>query len=87
MKIESNPAFPLAFDYATLKRLDSEAKETGETLFVGGLSKREYFAGLAMQGMLSSGSQATDANIAKESIGIADELIKQLNALSQVDKG
>jgi len=46
-----------------------------------GLSKREYFAGLAMQGLL------TDANIrtlgwdglAELSVGYADTLLKKLN--------
>lgn len=47
-----------------------------------GLTKREYFAGLAMQGMISS----TDLNLSKQeaniiawqSIQFADELLKEL---------
>ena len=47
---------------------------------VHGLTKREYFAGLAMQG-LSSGDKIYFDNITQlcsESINIADELLKQL---------
>lgn len=47
-----------------------------------GLTKREYFASLAMQGMLSAcrgyNSQASD-HLAKCAVVQADELIKQLN--------
>lgn len=47
-----------------------------------GLSKREWFAGMAMQGLLSMdviryGLPTT--NLADTSIAIADELISQLN--------
>jgi hypothetical protein len=52
-----------------------------------GLSKREYFAGLAMQGMLSnraiidSASQPEQRDyLVKFSIEIADELLKQLES-------
>ena len=44
-----------------------------------GLTKREYFAGLAMQGLLSEGSTGSFENIAKESVKFADELIKAIN--------
>lgn len=44
-----------------------------------GLTKREYFAGLAMQGLLSEGSTGSFEDIAKESVKFADELIKALN--------
>jgi hypothetical protein len=52
-----------------------------------GLTKREYFAGLAMQSMLSNPSTGTSINgqryidpvlVAKGSIQFADELLKQL---------
>ncbi len=52
-----------------------------------GLSKREYFAGLAMQGLLASpnfrynGSGASiTIQVAVSSIKYADELLKQLEA-------
>lgn len=49
-----------------------------------GLTKREYFAGLAMQGMLASGKFYSDLHglkvdrISNSSVIIADELLKQL---------
>ena len=52
-----------------------------------GLTKREYFAGLAMQGLLSNSysngfsqplSEYDSKSIAKFSIEYADELLKQL---------
>ncbi|WP_407498834.1 hypothetical protein [Elizabethkingia anophelis] len=46
-----------------------------------GLSKREYFAGLAMQGILASdnsGAWLKPQDVAGKSIQYADELLKQL---------
>jgi len=47
-----------------------------------GLSKREYFAGTALQGIISEGSFETNNEgikaICGSSIKIADELLKQL---------
>lgn len=44
-----------------------------------GLTKREYFAGLAMQGLLAKeGVWSSDEILAKRSVEIADELLKQL---------
>ena len=50
-----------------------------------GLTKREYFAGLAMQAMISNmkpssmnGIEKIPSNIAKWSLLFADELLKQL---------
>lgn len=59
----------------------------GHTLVNGipgnGLTKREYFAGLAMQGLCayngSSGSNAGPGNIAVRSLEIADALLAELN--------
>lgn len=52
------------------------------TTYLRGLTKREYFAGLAMQGMLANGygDFKTEFNdyIAKLAIEQADELLKQL---------
>lgn len=39
-----------------------------------GLTKREYFAGLAMQGMLSAGKGGNS----EDWVRLADELLKQL---------
>lgn len=51
----------------------------------GGLTKREYFAGLAMQGLCANylRENITGWNIstyAKEAVAIADELLKQLES-------
>ena len=46
-----------------------------------GLTKLEYFAGLAMQGLLSNQREtfnSTGQEIAEKSVNIAKELIKQL---------
>jgi hypothetical protein len=46
-----------------------------------GLSKREYFAGLAMQGFVSNARyNAPDNKIAEWSVELADELLKQLES-------
>jgi hypothetical protein len=49
-----------------------------------GLTKREYFAGLAMQGVLSQNSKYSPtpklaANIAIRAVQIADALLEELN--------
>ena len=48
-----------------------------------GLTKREYFAAMAMQGLLSSYSGQSaipnPTNLSKHSVVFADSLIKQLN--------
>lgn len=53
---------------------------TDLTTFHYGLTKREYFAGLAMQGLLGSGRRYTDMpkQIAEAAVKQADELLKQL---------
>ena len=44
-----------------------------------GLTKREHFAGLAMQGMISSTLNNSPKFIAEVAVKIADELLKQLD--------
>jgi len=47
-----------------------------------GLTKRELFAAMAMQGILSSANQEEGwigVTVVMQSISLADELIKQLN--------
>jgi hypothetical protein len=44
-----------------------------------GLTKREYFAAMAMQGLLAHGNPKTLFNHASMSVYWADELIKELN--------
>ena len=52
-----------------------------ELYAMGSLTKREYFAGIAMQGLNAAewGSEQTEEQIAKNAVGAADALIKQLN--------
>lgn len=45
-----------------------------------GLTKREYFAGLAMQGLLAcSEINCLSNDICESAVGLADELLKQLD--------
>ena len=44
-----------------------------------GLTKREYFAGLALQGILSSNEFAHIPSACSRAITLADELLKQLS--------
>lgn len=43
-----------------------------------GLTKREHFAGLAMQGYLASNNGQTSQYLAERSVKAADELLKAL---------
>ena len=43
-----------------------------------GLSKREMFAAMAMQGILSSGSDAAAGNVARWAAEYADDLLAEL---------
>lgn len=48
--------------------------------FFRGLKKREYFAAMAMQGILASNrTQKTETSLSKLAVYYADELIKALN--------
>ncbi|MNG66045.1 hypothetical protein D3C71_343910 [compost metagenome] len=47
-----------------------------------GLTKREYFAAMAMQGILANDTHSRSmAEIAKEAVIMANSLIKELNSL------
>lgn len=45
-----------------------------------GLTKLEYFAAMAMQGLLASNNSSLD--LAKHSVNMANDLIKELNKLN-----
>ena len=45
----------------------------------GGLTKREYFAAIALQGMLAKYGSDYQVNNAKEAVYWADALIEELN--------
>lgn len=56
--------------------------EDGSILQGTGLTKREYFAGLAMQGLLSNHELINSVEwswIGEQSIRLSDELLKQLD--------
>ena len=63
-----------ADDYQPLK----DGQKTGCEVKFGGLSKREYFAVLAMQGLLAANNGQTQKYLAKKAIELSDELLKQL---------
>ena len=64
-----------------------ESKDDGFYCLTDGLTKREHFAGLAMQGLLaqSNGSAiSSDCNIgAKYCVDMADALLKELESKEQ----
>lgn len=78
MENKNQPANP-----ATIHKVKGEEVET---VSFPGLSKREYFAGLAMQGMITKIKNEVKIetaleipnNVAQWSILFADELLKQL---------
>lgn len=53
-----------------------DIKQVGNVLIAKGLTKREYFAGLAMQAVITGGVYENPVQV---SIAYADELIKELN--------
>lgn len=72
---KNQPAFPVL-----------ELKQLGDKMLLdcaaAGLSKREYFAGLAMQGLVSNPDikfSSTAENFAKYSVEIADALLAELS--------
>jgi hypothetical protein len=78
MENSNEPAYPISEEMTD--RIDS-----GITIYTG-LTKREYFSGLAMQGLLASfteksanGNWGTENKmVAEVSVMLADELLKQL---------
>jgi hypothetical protein len=72
---KAQPEIYTTFDFADAAR----EKAYGDTYSEGGLTKREYFAGLAMQGILSSNSDRGEFAVAKMAIRFTDALIDKLN--------
>lgn len=64
------PASPICYDARMMA-----AYSKGEAM---GLSKREYFAALAMQGICASGPTISNNNIASEAVNLADALLSAL---------
>lgn len=73
MKNSDQSAFPLDYDVDGFK----ESKQSG-------LTKREYFAGLVMQGIIASSNNRQEYSeiekITKLSLKYSDELLKQLES-------
>lgn len=44
-----------------------------------GMTKREYYAGLAMQAIITGGTKNNPSQIAKDAVWAADALIAELN--------
>lgn len=55
-----------------------EIKSSDESIQFIGLTKREYFAGLAMQSLIVSNSKWLTEHVAKFSIKMADALLAEL---------
>jgi hypothetical protein len=74
MKNSNQPAFAPSSEY--IRKLNEGYHEPS------GLTKREYFAAMAMQGMISASNLSLskeEANlVACQSVQFADELLKQL---------
>lgn len=83
-----NEAYPLTFTDNQLEAVAKQYQEkNGYSIEVAGLTKREYFAGIAMTGLIASYS-GTDAMpnpkyIAKLSAEFSDALIEVLNTKPQ----
>lgn len=82
MENGNTSAFP-----ETSVRYDEYGKPL-ESYIIGGLTKREHFAGLAMQGLLSQSpvhlhgnkeGQCVPSELCKEAIEYADKLLHQLS--------
>lgn len=71
--------------YPFLERNWNPDREEWEYNLIGGLTKREYFAGLALQGLL--GGPATDILLLRTSVIFADHAVRLADALlAELDK-
>lgn len=75
MAVVNEPAFPC--EVTSDGQGGVKGIQTGNRSGIAtGLSKREWFAGLAMQGLLTAGY---DGDVAREAVQHADELLRQLS--------
>ncbi|AZA49781.1 hypothetical protein EG346_17045 [Chryseobacterium carnipullorum] len=83
MKNANKPIAPLNAQFGGLdNELKTEYQSEYSLYQMSGLSKREYFAGLAMQGLCANsipGSHHNTKNLIEEAVQYADELLKQLD--------
>ena len=78
---DDEPIAPMVWrqtgDQSSRPASEKDIREGVHLLYTNGLTKREYFAGLAMQGFISA---VTDfGNLAAFSVMAADALIAELN--------
>ncbi len=80
MKNADKPIHPYVMQQVGLEeyRPHKEGDPKEYTIRTQGLSKREYFSALAMQGILTGRFTALPIDVASWSIAYADELLKQL---------
>lgn len=74
-KVKNEPAFPVKFV------MTNEVGINSDYVYLG-ITKREYFAAMAMQGMLSAGKEqytidGEKMNLAKASLYIADAMLAE----------
>ena len=62
------------------ENMTTETKANDVITGFNGLTKREYFAGLAMQALIPIDPNNNDDNIAYNACKMADALIRELNA-------
>ena len=84
MKNKDLPIYPQSNEWINdLEKHINKPDKYGLPPFVGiGLTKREYFAGLAMQGLLSNPSQIDTTHfewVAQHAVGYADALLKEFD--------
>lgn len=61
-------------------KMDQYNRQYGDTYSVGGLTKLEHFAGLAMQGIIASGvNHESKYDVCKVAVEMAKALITELN--------
>jgi hypothetical protein len=79
MKNSDMPAMPVTADGGEV--LSGKCMENGPLTYQRdciGLTKREHFAGLAMQGFLTCVSHSPKDHIAAEAVAMADALLEEL---------
>ena len=71
--MKNDPAYPLVYQPIT-----PDGTPIGPTYLTYGLTKREYFAGLAMQGLCAKQEHFYFKEAAREAVAYADALLKEL---------
>jgi hypothetical protein len=68
---KNTPAFPVSEE--TTDRIDAEVK------IYSGLTKREYFAAMAMQGLMANNFQSSFELFAVRAVKMADAILTELS--------